>query len=86
MKTEWDYTNLADAYLKRPDYSEVAIDAMLSIADLGRILKSVTSRWSSSSNYPSCIQRFSSRRCRAKRLYAKEWNQENCQPFKSHLA
>ena len=35
MKTEWDYTNLADAYLKRPDYSEVAIDAMLSIADLG---------------------------------------------------
>ena len=34
MKTEWDYTNLADAYLKRPDYSETAIDAMLSIAGL----------------------------------------------------
>ena len=32
MKTEWDYTSLADAYLKRPDYSDQAIDAMLSIA------------------------------------------------------
>ena len=32
MKTEWDYTTLADAYLKRPDYSDSAIDAMLSIA------------------------------------------------------
>jgi len=32
MKTGWDYTNLADAYLKRPDYSNSAIDAMLSIA------------------------------------------------------
>jgi ubiquinone/menaquinone biosynthesis C-methylase UbiE len=32
MKTEWDYTTLADAYLKRPDYSDVAIDAMLSIS------------------------------------------------------
>ena len=32
MKTEWDYTNLADAYLKRPDYADAAIDAMLSIA------------------------------------------------------
>lgn len=32
MKTEWDYTTLADAYLKRPDYAEAAIDAMLSIA------------------------------------------------------
>ncbi len=35
MKTEWDYTTLADAYLKRPDYSDAAIDAMLSIAGLG---------------------------------------------------
>lgn len=25
MKTEWDYTNLAEAYLKRPDYSSDAI-------------------------------------------------------------
>lgn len=31
MKTEWDYTTLADAYLKRPDYADAAIDAMLSI-------------------------------------------------------
>lgn len=29
MKTEWDYTKLADAYLKRPDYADAAIDAML---------------------------------------------------------
>ncbi|MBE6086958.1 MAG: class I SAM-dependent methyltransferase [Clostridium beijerinckii] len=29
MKTKWDYTNLADAYLKRPDYSEEAIDEMI---------------------------------------------------------
>jgi ubiquinone/menaquinone biosynthesis C-methylase UbiE len=32
MKTEWDYTELANAYLKRPDYSDSAIDAMLSVA------------------------------------------------------
>lgn len=32
MKTEWDYTTLAYAYLKRPDYADAAIDAMLSIA------------------------------------------------------
>ena len=32
MKLEWDYTTLADAYLKRPDYADAAIDAMLSIA------------------------------------------------------
>lgn len=32
MKTEWDYTTLADAYLKRPDYADAAIDAMLLIA------------------------------------------------------
>lgn len=29
MKTEWDYTNLAQAYLKRPDYSLEAIKQML---------------------------------------------------------
>ena len=34
MKTEWDYTTLAKAYLKRPDYSDAAIAAMLSIAGL----------------------------------------------------
>jgi ubiquinone/menaquinone biosynthesis C-methylase UbiE len=32
MKTEWDYTTLAEAYLKRPDYANTAIDSMLSIA------------------------------------------------------
>ncbi|MGB3705908.1 MAG: methyltransferase domain-containing protein [Castellaniella sp.] len=32
MKTEWDYTSLADAYLQRPDYSGAAIDSMLKIA------------------------------------------------------
>ncbi len=32
MKTEWDYTTLADAYLKRPDYADAAIDAMLAVA------------------------------------------------------
>ena len=34
MKTEWDYTNLADAYLKRPDYAQEAINQMLSIANV----------------------------------------------------
>ena len=34
MKTEWDYTNLADSYLKRPDYAQEAIDKMLSIAEV----------------------------------------------------
>lgn len=32
MKTEWDYTHLADAYLQRPDYANAAIDAMLAVA------------------------------------------------------
>jgi len=32
MKTEWDYTILADAYLKRPDYADAAIDAMLAVS------------------------------------------------------
>lgn len=36
MKTEWDYTSLAKAYLKRPNYSNAAIDAMLSIAGITR--------------------------------------------------
>lgn len=34
MKTEWDYTELAEAYLKRPDYSDSAIDKMLELAGL----------------------------------------------------
>jgi ubiquinone/menaquinone biosynthesis C-methylase UbiE len=34
-KTEWDYTSLAAAYLKRPDYADAAIDAMLARASVG---------------------------------------------------
>lgn len=34
MKTEWDYTNLAEAYLKRPDYADSAIDQMISLAKI----------------------------------------------------
>jgi ubiquinone/menaquinone biosynthesis C-methylase UbiE len=34
MKTEWDYTELADAYIKRPDYAVGAIDEMLRLAGL----------------------------------------------------
>ena len=34
MKTKWDYTNLADAYLKRPDYSLNAVDSMLKITEV----------------------------------------------------
>lgn len=34
MKTEWDYTDLAEAYLKRPDYAQSAIDRMLEIAGM----------------------------------------------------
>jgi len=34
MKTEWDYTSLAEAYLKRPGYSESAISKMLNIANI----------------------------------------------------
>lgn len=36
MKTAWDYSELADAYLKRPDYSGAAIDAILSISGVER--------------------------------------------------
>lgn len=31
MKTEWDYSHLAAAYVKRPDYSASAIDDMLAL-------------------------------------------------------
>ena len=31
MKTEWDYTNLAEAYLKRPEYAGDASSEMLKI-------------------------------------------------------
>ena len=36
MKTRWDYTKLAKAYLKRPDYAVDAIDAMLKISNVSR--------------------------------------------------
>lgn len=32
MKTEWDYTNLAEAYLRRPDYAPSAIQELLARA------------------------------------------------------
>ena len=34
MKTDWDYSTLAKAYLKRADYSDTAIDAMLAVSGL----------------------------------------------------
>ena len=34
MKTEWDYTLLADAYLKRPDYAPSALEKLFRIAGL----------------------------------------------------
>lgn len=34
MKTEWDYTDLADAYLERPDYADEALDKIVSITGL----------------------------------------------------
>lgn len=34
MKTEWDYTNLAEAYLHRPSYAADAISQMLKISDI----------------------------------------------------
>lgn len=33
MKTNWDYTSLADAYLKRPEYSKDALSALFSHVD-----------------------------------------------------
>jgi len=34
MKTEWDYTELADAYLKRPDYSPEALERIRRLAGI----------------------------------------------------
>jgi ubiquinone/menaquinone biosynthesis C-methylase UbiE len=36
MKTEWDYSALANAYLKRPDYADKAIDKMLMLSGLSK--------------------------------------------------
>ena len=38
MKTEWDYTELAEAYLKRPDYAQSAIDKMLAEAGIKKVM------------------------------------------------
>ena len=34
MKTEWDYTQLADAYLKRPDYAPDALNRIFAVSGL----------------------------------------------------
>ena len=34
MKTQWDYTELAEAYLKRPDYSAEAIEAVFNLTGI----------------------------------------------------
>ena len=34
MKTNWDYTQLADAYLERPDYAPDALKQLFNIAGL----------------------------------------------------
>ena len=34
MKTDWDYTALADAYLKRPDYAPAALDRIAAVTGL----------------------------------------------------
>jgi ubiquinone/menaquinone biosynthesis C-methylase UbiE len=34
MKTEWDYTTLAEAYVKRPDYARSAVGALLKVCGL----------------------------------------------------
>lgn len=34
MKTEWDYTELADAYLERPAYAQLALEELFHIAGL----------------------------------------------------
>lgn len=34
MKTEWDYSSLAEAYLKRPRYSTEAIDKLVSLSGI----------------------------------------------------
>ena len=36
MKTNWNYTDLADAYLKRPDYAGEAIDKMLTLLEINK--------------------------------------------------
>lgn len=35
MHTTWDYTNLAQAYLKRPDYADKVVDDILETSEVG---------------------------------------------------
>lgn len=37
MNTEWDYTNLAEAYLKRPDYAQARLTRCLKFQGLKRV-------------------------------------------------
>lgn len=39
MKTEWNYDNLAEAYLKRPEYANEALDQIISAAQLSKHAK-----------------------------------------------
>ena len=63
MKTDWDYTDLADAYIKRSDYAESALDEIVIVAKLQKDAKICdycpkTSCDSSSITYPqrnTCI-------------------------------
>ena len=34
MKVEWNYTDLAESYVDRPEYSEIGIDQLFEIAGL----------------------------------------------------
>lgn len=34
MKTEWNYSALAESYVKRPQYSKLAIDALIKVSNL----------------------------------------------------
>ncbi len=34
MKPQWDYTDMADAYLKRPDYADLAVDKILELSGI----------------------------------------------------
>ena len=47
MKRDWDYTVLAKAYLKRPNYSGVAVDTILKTADMKKGIKTCVEAWRS---------------------------------------
>ena len=77
MKTDWDYTNLAEAYLKRPNYSDEAIDKMLELAEAHRGGYRIHLRCGSrrGTSYHSAPESRAFRRCdRAERCHARQWN------------